>query len=870
MDLRTEAGFSRKLTLVSAPAGYGKTTLVVDWILQAGISTVWLTLEDSENDPALFLAYLIAAIQKIKSDFALQIQELSQIPGTPPQVILTTLTNAIANIRQPFFLVLDDYHVIHSSVIHEQISFMIEHQSPQMHLVLLTREDPLLPIPRLRARGEMLEIRQVELCFSFVEAKEFFQHTMKLSLSDGEVRALEQRTEGWIAGLQFAALAVQALVKQELNLENDEEKPALQVDQGVQAFIEHFSGSHRFILDYLVDEVFNQQPFEIQEFLVKTSILERLCASLCDTMTGRTDSQDLIQAMEQANLFVVPLDQQRVWYRYHHLFAELLQNRLRERNDLSMVVLHQSASRWFEVNGYMTEAIRHALAGLDWGKAARLIGQACGGMLERGEILTLNGWFQQLPEQIIQSNAYLCLACAWTLLLSGQVNAAEKLLTQATNLDQPDGHLSGEIAIAYAHLARLRGRTDEAIAWSERALITLPKTNLTSRSILGLNLGLTYWLSGRIGDTEKILREIIPAAQASKNYYVLITAQIYMARSAAARGNLRQAAVAYHSILAQFSKIPVLAFAHYDLSCIYYEWNELEKAEEQGQLGEELARISGNLEFIYSGHIWNSFLLMARGAINESLREATEAAILADHFPPIISQRSFACLGRISLVTGDLTSATHWIEQITEEVDAHPLYRFLGLTRARLQIAQGKKEDAWKMLLNYERAASTGGWGYGLIVTHILQAICAPTHTDTLRYLENALRLAQPEGFKRVFLDEGPQVKQLLQRWRTRVASSFTDFVDTLLAAFPPDQPSPEAPTYHFEGDQKLSLFEPLTEREVEVLHLVAENLSNRQIAERLVLSLGTVKTHVHNIYGKLGVENRARAIVRARELKIC
>jgi len=438
---RLNAGLHRKLTLVSAPAGFGKTTLLSEWVGGCERPVAWLSLDESDSDPARFFTYLIAALQRVDPGIGQGAQAMMQSPQPPPpEVLLTALINDIAAASQPFLLVLDDYHLITALAIHQLLAFLLEHQPPQMHLVIATREDPPLPLSRLRARGQTVEIRQADLRFTPEETADFLRRVTQADLSSADVAALQQRTEGWIAGLQLAALSIRG-------------------HEDVQRLVQSFTGSHRYILDYLMDEVFQQQSADVQDFLLRTSILDRFTAALCDAVAERDDSRQVLLALEQANLFIVPLDESRQWYRYHRLFADLLRHRSQMAGLQGLVPhLHRQASQWYEANGFPAEAVHHALAGSDWERAATLIQDLSSMMLKRGEVVTLLGWFQALPDEVVLANPRLCYEYSWPLILSDRIDAAEPYLARAEQVALENGitPLLGEIAIAKTHIARAR------------------------------------------------------------------------------------------------------------------------------------------------------------------------------------------------------------------------------------------------------------------------------------------------------------------------------------------------------------------------------------------------------------------------------
>jgi LuxR family maltose regulon positive regulatory protein len=451
----------RKLTLVSAPAGFGKTTLVAEWLTHrrasgdAGRPVAWLSLDEEDNDPARFFTYLVAALQTVDPDIGQAAQAMLQAPQPPPpEPLLTSLINDVAATPRPFVLVLDDYHLIHTLPIHRQLAFLLEHQPPQMHLVIASREDPPLPLSRLRARGQAREIRRADLQFTPEETAEFLQQVARQELPPRDVAALQRRTEGWAAGLQLLALSIRGR-------------------DDVLQLVRSFTGSHRYVLDYLIEEVFEQQSAEAQDFLLKTAILDRFTAALCDAVTGRNDGRAVLLALDQANLFIVRLDESRQWYRYHRLFADLLRHRLEVASTHELAQLHRRASRWYAANGLPADAVQHALAGSDWERAATLTLDLGESMLKRGEVATLLGWLQALPDEEVCTRPQLCLSYSWALILTSQLDAAEFYLRRAEQAAEDAPALLGDIAAALAFIARTRGDDRRTIELSRRALSLL-------------------------------------------------------------------------------------------------------------------------------------------------------------------------------------------------------------------------------------------------------------------------------------------------------------------------------------------------------------------------------------------------------------
>jgi LuxR family maltose regulon positive regulatory protein len=745
------------------------------------------------------------------------------------------------------------------------LTFLLERQSANMHIVLTTREDPLLPISRLRARAKLLEIRQDDLSFTVEETAEFLRRVMGLDVSLEAVAALERRTEGWIAGLQLAALSLRG-------------------HADAAGFIQDFTGSSRFVLDYLIEEVFERQSPDVKSFLLKTSVLERLCVPLCNTVISEqssvisgqlpvtsdagekvliadhrsliTDSRAILEYLEHSNLFIVPLDQSRTWYRYHRLFQELLRHRLR-LSGLNEAELQIRASQWYEAQGFMQDAVEHSLAAQDWGRAAQLIGVVSDEMFKRGEVVTLLNWCGRLPQQVVYSDPRLCLVHAWAALMTSQFDIAALLLERAEQLAEPDSHFLGEVASAQAFLARAKRDSARAIQKSEQALALLPDREITARGTIAMNLGLAYWHEGRLREAEPVLLQACELCGKAGNTFALLTAQIFLARIPAAQGKLHQAAGMSEELIRAGGQIPILCLAHYDLATIQHEWNNLPKAMEHFEQGFALSQRSGNVEFQQAGHLLRAILAHAQGDDTGAMTALAQADAMAHDFPVVIRSRTAAFGVQLALARNDSQMLAHWSAQVNAEVDAHSFYRFMGLTRPRLLIAQGKKDEAAKTLKAIYQTASESGWDYGMIIVRILQSLAAKTTDEAMQFISDALHIGKPEGFIRSFLDAGSAIIPILQEAARRGIEAA--YVSEILAG--------AGEKAKWTGAGAESMIEALSGREMEVLRLVTAGMSNREIAAKLIISTGTAKTHIHHVCGKLGVRNRTEAAVRAREL---
>lgn len=841
-------GLDCSLILVSAPAGYGKTTVLSDLVhnIEPDIKTTWISLDSTDNDPVTFWNYFITALGNIEQGIGDDALSILHSPGSSPaDLLLTTLINEINKITSDFFFILDDYHVIESQPVHEAVTFLLDHIPGKMHLVIATRTDPPLPLARLRGRRSMIEIRTNDLRFTHDETDDFFNRFININLDREDIEALTIRTEGWITGLQMAALSMRG-------------------HDNIHAFIRDFTGSHRFILDYLIEEVFQRQSPDIQDFLLKTSILDRLTVPLCDYVTERSDSRTILAALERANLFIVPLDESRQWYRYQHLFSDLLRHQLEITSDINDISgYHLRASHWFESNYLSSDAIQHAIHSGDWERASSLIANASQSLLKSGEITTLLRWIQQLPDEIIASHPQLWSECCWTMILTGQFDRAESFLERIETNTKSNDVSRGEMLVMKAYIARSRGDNLGTIEFSMEARSLVPETSIDTRCILALNLGIAQWHFGHLEEAEEALIEAENKAQQIENYYVLLTAISAHCIIHAAQGKLHQAADLCRKAIEMAGGSPGVALVYLTLAAILYEWNDLPDAADCVNRGIELSKQSGNVEIQSGGYRTMSRILMAYGDAAGAY-SALETAYLFfsnKQVSPLDGARTADCFVQLYLMQKNIAKAQEWMERVAEDVDAITFYPRLHLSGARLSLALGEKQKAQKELAEKARIAKQSGWIYGLIETRILQSLAASEPEEAIVFITDALNLAQPEGFIRIFVDKGEALEVILREAAGRGIA--VGYISTIL------KPSKETPdTPHQERSAKPQpLAEPLSERELEVLHLMAEGLSNSEISRKLVVSVGTVKTHVHNIINKLDVSSRMQAASKARDL---
>lgn len=868
------------VTLVSASAGFGKTTLLGEWIAGGKRPAVWLSLDERDSDLVRFLSYLVAALQKLglspsallridsAEGIAPSIGEgvLSALEGPqPPPVewLLTTLLNEILTVPEEFILVLDDYHLVDSRPVDQALTFLIEHLPPPMHLVIATREDPQLPLSQLRVRGRLVELRVADLRFTDAEAAEFLNQGMGLNLSAEDIAALETRTEGWIAGLQLAALAMQGQV-------------SMQGPPDAAAFVRSFTGSHHFVLDYLVEQVLQKQPDSVQSFLLRTSVLERLCGRLCDAvlLTPPGSGQATLEYLEHGNLFIVPLDDERRWYRYHHLFGDLLCKRLETSlASKEIVELHVHASEWYEDDDLMLEAFHHAAAANDIERAVRLMESKRMPLHVPGAMTAILNWLESLPTAVLNARPALWWKQAELLLLNGQTTDVEKKLQAAeaaladaslssTEVDDQTRDLIGKIAAIRSNLALAQQQPETILVQARRALEYLHANNLPDRSAATRDLGFAYYLQGNRIAAGRTFAEALSLAQESGDKIEPILATIGLGLIQELENQLNQAAESYQSVLPRIEEYSRLnaGVVYLGLARICYEWNDLDAAERYGeqslQLAQQYSRIVSR--FIMSG-VFLARLKLARGDVSGAAALLAQAEQAARQHNFLHRMPEIAAVQVLVLLRQDNRMAAAQLAQTHE----------LPLSQARVRLAEGEAAAALALLVPYRQQMEAKGWQDERLKAMVLQAVAlhaAGKDDEALQALADALSLAEPGGFVRLFVDEGLPMAQLLTQAGARGVRP--DYVRKLLAAL---RGITEAPGCKTADERPIlpspSIVEPLSEREVEVLRLIAEGLSNREIGARLFLALDTVKGHNRRIFDKLQVQRRTEAIARAREL---
>ncbi len=880
---RLNDGLQRKLTLISAPAGFGKTTLVSDWLHQSKVPTAWLSLDEGDNDPTRFLAYLVAALQTIAANMGEGVLAVLQAPQPPPtESILTALLNEITSIPDNFVLVLDDYHVIEAKPADNALTFLLEHLPPQMHLVIATREDPHLPLARLRARGQLTELRAADLRFTPGEAATFLNQVMGLGLSAEEVTSLETRTEGWIAGLQLAALSMRGR-------------------EDVAGFIRAFAGDNRYIVDYLVEEVLQCQPERVRSFLLQTSILDRLSGPLCDAVTDQEEGNVMLEALERGNLFVVPLDDKRHWYRYHHLFADVLHAHLMKEQPDRVPTLHRRASEWYEHNGSPADAVRHALAAEDFERAAGLVELAWPAMDGRFQSATWLGWVKALPDELVRARPVLSVGYAWAFLNGGELEAGEARLrdaerwleTTADMSERPEApsaemvvvdeeqfrSLPATTATARAYHAQALGDVPGTVKYARRALDLLPEGDHLRRGPAAALLGLVQWASGDLEAAHRSIADAMAGFQMAGNMHFAISGTYGLADIRMAQGRLREAVSTYEQSLqlATEQGEPVLrgtADLYLGLGELHREQGDLEAARQHLLRSEELGEQAALPDWPHRLCLAQARLKEAQGDLDGALSLLDEAERLY-YRTPIPDVRPIAALKtRVWVRQGRLTEALGWARErgLSVDDDLSYLREFEHVTLARVLIARYNSDreersilEAMGLLERLLKAAEEGGRMGSVIEILVLQALAHEAQGNiplALAPLERALALAEPEGYVRIFVDEGLPMAQLLSE--AAAHGMMLDYIGKLLAVFEAEEQKREDKSYLPPAQP---LVEPLSQRELEVLQLIAQGLSNRKISERVFLALSTVKGHNRIIFSKLQVQRRTEAVARAREL---
>ena len=858
---RINAGTGGPLTLVSAPAGFGKTTAVAAWAEQSRMPVAWLSLDEDDNTPQRFFSYLIAALDQVAGEAlsgTLSVLQSPQ-PFQLPMLVMSLLSELEA-IPQPFVLVLDDYHTLHAQALHEALAQLLDHLPPQMHLVLATRADPPVQLARMRARGALVELRADDLRFSYAESAEFLNRVMGLDLDTQDVATLENRTEGWIAGLQMAALSMQGR-------------------QDISGFIQAFSGSHRFILDFLMEEVMARQPEHVKQFLLRTSILEQLHGSLCDALfgyDGQENSRQVLEQLDHANLFLVPLDDERRWYRYHHLFAELLQAQLYQDQAELVPDLHRRAAQWYAQNGFPAKAVQHGFAAQDYVLAAELL-ERHGHERWSFSDMTFLSLIGKLPAELLQSRPKLGVYQVWTLIISGRLPAAEELLASLVHNfseDYTDPEIRGLrsfIALLQAYIPVVMGRETESALPDRQALAYVPEHHLGMRNSADVVYAYLLYMRGDFNSSAELLLAAVQRDVAAQGTTAIPIAISRLARMRMIEGRLREAAGLCREYMQPVQargawQFYIPGYLDIVLGDVLREWNDLAAAERHIREGLQ-ANEAWNAPQAYAiGYTALARLQHAQGDIAGALQTLTSLETLTQGkviTPDVLSEIQSLEVG-LWLASGNLEAAAGWealLKPVNQPDFKHELEQ---ITRGRVWIAQGRNTEALSFLERLAHCAEAGKRLGRLLEIRLLQALALTALerlVEGLETFEGCLSIGEAEGYMRTFLDEGEPLRGLLSAYLRNSSTTHESYARKLLDAFGSRHPDPSPPV------SQSSLVEPLTPRELQVLRLICEGDSNQAIAEKLVVTINAVKKHAGNIYGKLGVSSRTQAIAQARKL---
>lgn len=870
------AGLDKALILVSAPAGYGKSTLVSSWLRRIEAPSAWISLDEGDNDPIRFLQYFFLALQKIFP--TLQPDLLAAFQAGQPSAfesLLNLIINELAGLSTSFVLVLDDFHAIHAQPVLDMVSYLLQHVPPQMHLALLTRTDPPFPLTYLRARNQLVDIRADHLRFTQDEISHFLNVVIGLDLSAEEISAIEARTEGWIASLQLAAITMQGI-------------------DDTHRFVTAFTGSHYYIMDYLTEEVLKRQPERVQLFLLQSSILGRMCGPLCEAVVDpgafeQTGGQAILEDLERMNLFLIPLDNERRWYRYHHLFSEVLNRRLEHLDPDMPAELNWRASQWYERSNLIPEAIQHSLAAGNRDHATALIEQNGVLLLIRGEVTTLLKWIEAV-EPYARARPWIYIFKAWAYALTGNLDQVDGMLNTAeeliSTLDPTDevSTMKGTIAAARAHQANIQGKALLAANFARQALEYLPDVDLVSRSLRTVATSLLGDATSMSGDLEVARQDYLESARISQtagDIHLTIVINSNLANIMVEQGSLRQAAEIYSETLRLATQTDgqqaiIAGRVYVELCQVYFEWNRLKEASQFVQQSLSLCKRWGNLDLLAVGYVMLARLELVR-RYSEKVQEAMLAAEhIANNYDlaPRYGKWVKSNLARWWITEGNFERALDFAQQcgvnssialspqILSEVEITYPQEPGYIIFLRLLVAQGEYDRALALSQRLFGVAEPARRIGRMIEVLALQALAFQGKKDMARAveaLEKAFALAQPEGFVRVFLDEGePMAKLLFLAKSRRKGQGYASRLLYELGEVSKREPAPAQ-----------LLVKPLTSREIELLKLIEAGYTNQEIADTLVISMPTVKRHISNIYTKLGATSRTQAVALGKELEL-
>jgi ATP/maltotriose-dependent transcriptional regulator MalT len=870
-------GLRGKLTLVSAPAGFGKTSLVAAWRKECETPLAWVSLDEEDNEPLRFLDYLIGALQMVDTDLGDESAELLRTSSTPPiKVVLTALLNEINAYDKEFVLAFDDYHVIHEHGIHDALSYLIERLAPHAHALIATRSDPPFPLGRLRARGDLKELRASDLRFDNTEASAFLNEVMSLDLTPQDIAALEDRTEGWIAGLQLSALSLQGRKNR-------------------SELVKDFAGDNRFVLDYLLEEVLNCQTEDVQDFLLRTSVPTRLNGSLCDALTGDQRGHEVLEQLDRANLFLIRLDNRGEWFRYHHLFADLLRLKLKQKQPGAIRELQIKASEWCEKNDLPEEAIQYALSGQDWDRALSLIEPIAIPVITMGGFQRVNNWVEAIPESTFKTRPLMFSYYLPTLLYKEEFDKIEKYL-QILEAAEPEELRRRVMSLVWSTRslwAAALNKPERAAECSQKAAEFLLPQDITQRAVVFQTRVRAASIRGDTNEIKQAIAAAVPMYRQAEHLIFQVWAQTALGLTNIMQARLREAEEDLKRAQ-QFSREHLqtrpetLLYSYTFLCDIYREWNDLDTA--KTYLNEALTLIRQTGRECFPAHVLDNMKALALTL--EQCDDSIQADALIDQalrrgrrWRNEVVEKQLEALNAFLVFrrAGDMAIVKRWAETCGLSIDDEPdhLNEFCLQVLARWMIATEKAKQALPLLGRLLKAAQQGGRERVAIEVTVLQALAHQGLSDeaeAVKTLEKALIVGQPEGFVRTFIDEGEPISMLLlellkqkgKRWETE-QPELLRYVVKLKDSFGPSAPVPTArvATTETEALPWWYVEDPLSERELEVLQHVARGLSNQEIADKLFLSAGTVKRHMSNIYQKLDVHSRTQALERARSLKV-
>jgi LuxR family maltose regulon positive regulatory protein len=868
-----------RLSLISAPAGYGKSTLLSEWAAQLDYPIAWLSLENSDNDPLRFWSYFLSALTSLselqQSGIGEAFQQALQSPQPPEMAaLIDSLLNDLSQLTSNAVLVLDDLHFIKDGKIHNDLAYLVDHlprADYSLHLLVASRMDPPWPLARWRVRGELTELRSSDLRFSPDEVSQFLHRTLQYEFSAQEINALQVRTEGWIAGLQMAALSIQGRMNS-------------QGAESVSRFIETLSGTHRYILDYLMEEVINQQPVQIRDFLLSTSLLEQFTSPLCDAITESQDSQAILGQIEKANLFLIPLDDERHWYRYHHLFTDLLRKRLMQFEPDRIPLLHRRASQWYAQNHYLADAISHALDAGDVALVNQYISGNALAMVEQAELAGVLRHFEGMPEEQICSKPWLCVAYAWVKAYvdpSGEIDQVMVKAMQSANgvedtLEKQ--HLNSHLDAIWAYIAWVKGKSDLALEFVHTALVNLPENDWLTRTHM-LNIeGLSLQNLDHVPEAIQSFEAAVVAAQRTGKPSESYFAYTNWAYSEIIRGRLPKAYELCQHVLHLADQeehmakpLPVLAYAYATISIVECEWNQSDAAVAAARQALALAEQWRQADTLHFALTCLSEALCAAGDLESAFTANQRALRLGASTSPWFYQISISNEVLLHLARGDLAAAAQRFTEAEAIFDKENVSGLFLIVKVSLLHAQGRYSELLKSLVETLASIERKGKVWNLIRLLPFQALALQAmgrETEALTVLNHCLELAEPGGYLYSFVEKGAAMRRLLELAAGR--SIQKEYIERLLPAFHTGEAlARSTPPQDLLKSQSITLLEPLSERELQVLRMLDSPLTSDEIGRELYISTNTVRTHIKNIYAKLGVNRRLEAVQKAKEIKL-